>query len=253
MFKTKAGLELPGISSNDLQKIRTALLEEIGLTYPQLTEAASYSMAMVVRFALGLSAAGGKVACIFDDTLTGWIALATTRHLMNAGSNAELIFIGDAEHPSPDLELQIAPFNAVGQSLTVWTSPDQNSAIASILETCHNSLCGYYKLGVAVTPFEQQINEMLNELTTPIYTIEAPPGIDADTGKSQGSPLYASCTLSLGAPLIGLAGSDYVGRHYVCDLSIPPGLYRTAGMDLSPIFADQPVQQIFANQAEESN
>lgn len=245
MFQTKTGIQIPGISSADLLRLRGALVSELGITMPQIVEAASYSMAMVVRFALGLSAMDGKVACIFDDTLTGWITLATVRHLINAGSSAELIFIGDEKTPSPDLELQVAPLNAMGQSMTVWRNSSENEAISALLGTCHNSLCGYFELGRPIKPFEKEINELLNELATPIYAIECPPGVDSDTGKSQGSPLYASCTLSLGAPLQGLGKkSDYVGRHYLCDISLTKTLYQTADMDLCPVFAEQPVQQI---------
>ncbi len=252
MFQTKAGIQIPGIPSADLLALRTELLQEYGITTTQLVEACSYSMAMVVRFALGLSAFGGRVACIFDDTLTGLISVATVRHLINAGSEAELVFIGDIEKASTDLELQLKPLEKMEQSLTLWNSPDDNHHITTILQSCHNSLCGYYKLGQTPTTFEYNVNELLNDLTTPIYAIESPPGVDPDTGKRHGSALYASCTMSLGAPLMGLFnGSDYVGRHYVCDTSITRALYGKVGMDLCEVFADQPVQQIFPVKTEE--
>ncbi len=245
MFQTKAGLQIPGISSKDLLALRSTLQEDYGLTLAQIVEACSYSMAMVVRFALGLSASGGRVACVFDDTLTGLIGIATVRHLINGGGEAELIFIGDIETASPDLELQLRPLDRMGQSLTLWKSVDDNHHIASILQSCHNSLCGYYELGRTPSPFENNINELFNELTTPIYAIESPPGLDPDTGKRNGSALYASCTMSLGAPLQGLlVGSENVGRHYVCDISFTKELYEKVGMDLREVFADQPVQQI---------
>lgn len=252
VFQTKAGVQIPGISSADLLKLRSDLLTEVGINTTQIVEAASYSMAMVVRFALGLSAAGGRVSCIFEDTLSGWITLATVRHLLNGGGEAELIFIGDLEKASPDLEQQLNPLDKMGQVVTLWNNPDDNGHITSIIGSCHNCLCGYYELGRPIRPFEKNINELLNEMNTPIYTVEAPPGMDPDTGKSQGSPLYASCTLSLGAPLSGLVtGSDYAGRHYVCDISLTKDLYAKVGMDFAPVFSDQPVQQITPIKPEE--
>lgn len=246
MFKTKTGISLPGASPEQLLEMRKRLIEEFGFTYPQLVEAASYSMAMVVRFALGLSAEGGRVACIFEDSLTGWISLATVRHLLNAGSEAELIYIGSQERVSDQLNLQLGPLGKMGCSVTVWTKAEENETIADLLSGCHNSLCGYYDISRAITPFEKNINEVLNELSTPIYTIEGPPGIDPLTGQSQGSPLYASCTMSLGAPLTGfITGNDYLGRHYLCDISLTKELYKVIDSDFSIVFADQPVQEIF--------
>lgn len=245
MFKTKSGITFPGIQPSQLVEIRKQLVESYEYSYPQLVEAASYSMAMVVRFALGLSAEGGRVACIFNDTLTGWVTLATVRHLINAGSQADLIYIGSQETTTDQLNLQLAPLGKMGCSVTLWSNEQESEAIADILSNCHNSLCGYYDLTRPISVFERSINDLLNELNTPIYTVEAPPGIDPETGKSQGSPLYASCTLSLGAPLAGLVGGqDYIGRHYLCDISIPKELYAVAGLDLSQVFSDQPVQQI---------
>jgi hypothetical protein len=52
--------------------------------------------------------------------------------------------------------------------------------------------------------------------------------------------------LSLGAPLKGLnPGKNYVGRHYLCDISFSHAIYQKHGGDLSGFFSDQPVIQIY--------
>jgi hypothetical protein len=87
---------------------------------------------------------------------------------------------------------------------------------------------------------------VLNEGRTPVHAVELPGGIDPNSGKALGTSLFASSTLSLGAPLAGLsAGRDRVGRHYVCDVSLSKDLFDRAGVPWSPIFAEQPVVQIF--------
>jgi hypothetical protein len=61
-----------------------------------------------------------------------------------------------------------------------------------------------------------------------------------------GTGLFASSTLSLGLPLAGLSGGrDRVGRHYVCDVSFSKEIFARAGVAWTPLFAEQPVVQIF--------
>lgn len=249
MFTSKSGIKIPPVQSADLKALRERLVSEYGISWVQIVEASSYSMAMVVRYALGLSAEGGKVACIFDDCLSGWVSLATVRHLVNAGAQTELIFIGDADTASEELKHQLAPLDKMGQSVTLWRDLDDAEAISGILSTCHNSLCGYFDIGRTPNAFHKAINDLLNDMSTPIYAIECPPGVDPDTGKSLGSPLFASCTMALGAPLVGLVeGFDYVGRYYVCDISLTQELWSgSISGDVSgyhKLFAEQPVQQL---------
>ena len=90
--------------------------------------------------------------------------------------------------------------------------------------------------------------KVLNECQTPVHSVDAPLGINVDSGAPGADPLYSSSTLSLGVPFVGLAdGNEYVGRHYVCDISATRALYtQDSGDDLGWLFAEQPVTQIVA-------
>jgi NAD(P)H-hydrate repair Nnr-like enzyme with NAD(P)H-hydrate epimerase domain len=245
MFKTKAGIEVPTLSTAQVASLRAATEATYGILPLQVTEACAFSFAMVVRYALGLSAEGAKTACIVGDSLAGWICLATARHLINSGAEVELIYVGSLENPSEQLERQLNILGGYNASLTVWDSIQEQAAIETILGTCHNSLHGLAKLGEPADAFGKQINEMLNELSTPIYAVDFPLSVDTDSGASQGSPLYASATLCPGVPLQGLhAAEEYTGRLYVCDALIPRPLYQEYGVDFANVFSEQPVQQL---------
>ena len=250
-FATKAGLPLNGVNLATINKLRAALQDEYGVTMPQVCEAASYSMAMVVRFALGLSASGGMTCGIVRDCLSGWVVAATLRHLVNAGADAQVILIPEGAH-SPNLTLQLKPLEAMGLPIYDWTpSPDQEDLI-SVIQSCHNTLVGLFDpLLPDWKPDLAPLISVLNEVPTPNHSVELPYGIDPDSGKANSTPLFSSSTLSLGAPLKGLvAGNEYAGRHYVCDISITKALYLSAGQDLCPLFSDQPVVQILKPEVE---
>ena len=239
-FETKTGLKFLGATSAQLTGLHRSLFEEFGLLPVQAVEAASYSMAMVARYALGLSAQGGEVACIVSDSLPGWIALATMRHLANAGATGQIFVIGPARSDSFLLQKELLA--KMSLKFADWQLGTVNEKV-EYLSQCHNVI-----YGISDTPTEitLALNSALNELRTPIHCVMLPTGIDPDTGKTSSGALFASSTLSLGAPLVGLFyGHENAGRHYICDISLTTNLYRQNGCpDLTPLFSEQPVMQI---------
>ena len=250
-FRTDSGTPVPGASSQQLAQIRAALHSDYGVLPCQIAEAASYSMAMVVRYALGLSAAGGEVCGLITDSLSGWIALATLRHLATSGARPVAVLIGDGG--SDDLERQLIPLLKMGVAVSRVDNPGDIELLNDIVAQSHNVLCGLYQPGLGLGSDLKRIVDILNELSTPIHAIELPLGVDPDSGKVLAGPLFASSTLSIGLPLNGLfAGREYAGRHYLCDSSLPEQLLSEHALQMPILFAEQPVIRIHAAVTEES-
>ncbi len=255
IFRNKGGIKFPSFDPEILERCKTKLWE-IGVTPEQVCEAASYSMAMVVRYALGLTGQDSRVAVLACDTLSGWVALATARHLINSGATAEIIVPPAGVKLSSHFERQLKPLRTMRASfhdVSALTSsePLQAELLQQIVSSCHNLIWGTF--GAENQDWVPTFVERLNDLSTPVHCIECPPGIDPSSGKKLPEPLYASSTLSLGAPLSGLFnGSDCAGRHYLCDVSFTSEIYSDAGFDLSPLFAEQPVVQIFPEKEDNS-
>lgn len=239
-FKTKTNIAFPGITPDTRRKMH-GLIRELGITEGQIVEAASYSMAMVVRYALGLSATGGRVCAFVGNSLAGRVALATLRHLVNAGAEGIVLTVSESGDVIHD-ELKV--LQKMGVPLEMCRDAGGGSSTQKIIESSHNVICGLFE-GISDTTFASAIVTLLNELSTPVHTVEAPLGVDPFTG-TRDNPLFASSTLSLGAPLIGLsAGAECVGRHYLCDISATTAIYKESGSaDLTSLFAEQPVLQI---------
>lgn len=209
-------------------------------------------MAMVVRFALGLSASGGKVCSVAKDNLAGYVALATIRHLVNAGAESQVLLLLDDGGASPELTRQVTALEKLGVFLPDPGNAQEMDGFTEFLKSSHNIIFGLHSPGAPVDEFVTAVSELLNEERTPVHCIEAPPGLNVDDGTALPGALYASSTLSLGAPLQGLSkGKDFVGRHYVCDISFSRALYTKHGSDLTGLFSDQPVIQIFPTASEE--
>lgn len=246
MFRTERGLAVPGVGSAGLSAMRESLFRDYAVVPAQICEAVSYSHAMVVRFALGLSASGGNVCAIVRDSLCGWCALAVCRHLVNSGASATVIKVPEGGKPSDEMSRQLAALSRMKVPLDEWRNEDDSDRLASTLLEHHNVICGLFALGEREPSIFEAICEVLNDIKTPVHTLEAPLGVDPDTGRHASYALYASSTLSLGAPLGGLdAGRDFVGRHYLCDTSFTSEIYGAQGLDYSSVFSEQPVIRIF--------
>lgn len=253
IFRTKSDFRLPAFSCAQLAALHQAL-PALGIEPAQIVEAASYSLAMVVRYALGLSAEGGQVGAIVSDCLAGAVALATIRHLANSGAVAQIILLGDERTFKSPARKQLEISAKMQTATCGWRNEAANRPrLGSLLESCHNIICGFSDpLNPDAPSADSTLIEMLNEASTPLHCIECPYGIDPDDGRPSPQALFCSSTLSLGAPLKGLYnGSEYAGRHYLCDISITPAMYESCGVNLAGLFAEQPVLQIYPLKPEE--
>jgi len=201
-------------------------------------------MAMVVRYALGLSAAGGEVTLVVGDTISGQIALATARHLVHGGALTHIFVLSASPDLSPDFEKQKLALEALGMASSLHPPAGIPEDMEEAVSRSHNVICGLS--GVPVEGLGDLL-DLLNDSPTPVHTVESPIGIDLTTGTVKGTPLFASSTLSLGVPLSGLkTGKDLVGRHYIADISLPSSLLAEYGIPFPTLFSEQPVQQILS-------
>ncbi len=247
LFKDKKGNTFGGISYENFQNIIKEFQEKYFISTEQIIEASSFSMAMVIRSHLGLSAEGGVIGAVVKDNLAGQIALATARRLYNAGTTSNIIIPQkDLGNISKEFEHQAEAVCALGLELTTILPEENENNLNDLFSHCDNVLMGVFDNSANDDISLRTLSNILNELSTPIHSILSPYGISPDTGEKVSVPIYSSSTLSLGIPLLGLFnGNDFVGRHYVCEISIPKEISLSVANIPETLFSEQPVCQIF--------
>jgi NAD(P)H-hydrate epimerase len=78
----------------------------------------------------------------------------------------------------------------------------------------------------------------------PILALDLPSGLHPDTGEIYDPSIRALATLTLALPKRGLlvpTAKPYVGRLWVGDIGVPPGLYGRVGLRVGPLFSRSPV------------
>ncbi len=254
LIKTKSGEPVPTCSLKQLQDLQAWQHEHITVSESRIVEAASFSFAMVIRYALGLTAAGGTIGALVRDSRAGHVVVATLRHLLNAGAaGVQIVVINEPGTDRPDgigqskeMAEQLLMAGKLGANIFDYEPSGNNEDFEQLLKGCHNLLVGTFspeRLASDATILP--LIEVLNEFPTPGHCIDMPFGVDPDTGLAGPGAMFASSTLSLGIPLSGcLVGSDHLGRHYAADCGFALEQYRELGYTGPSLFADQPVVQL---------
>ena len=248
-FLTNSGQSVAAISATQLLQMRSKVKSELPISDLQIAELAAFSMAMVVRYALGLSAAGGQVAAIVADCLPGWVALATARHLANNGTAVTIIEQGQDQGHSSTYKTLLSAATCSCCDFHQYDSGKALGRLMSALDSYHNLILGCVAIEtsdyIALNQLTLDLVEAINDHRVPVHAIELSLGINPSDGSRSAAALYAASTLSLGAPISALYDArDYIGRHYLCDISLPWSLYQQHQITSAPLFPEQPVIQL---------
>ena len=80
-------------------------------------------------------------------------------------------------------------------------------------------------LNAAVDGWLRSVIEFVNQLNRPVFAVDIPSGLNADTGQPCGASIRARVTATFAFPKIGhvvFPGAEYTGQLEVVDIGIPP-------------------------------
>lgn len=243
-FLTREGEPVPECSWVDWCALMARGQEQDDISPLQAVETAGFSMAMVLRFALGHTASGGVLSVFAADSFFGWTAVAAARHLLNAGCELRVLLPQFTTDFSPLFTQLLTPLDQRGATLYGWSSPEWGE-IHGVVESSHAVLCGLADAQRVIAPFHNSFAIQMNESRVPVHCVGAPLGLSPEVTPGVGEKLFASSTLSIGVPLASLKnGSDMIGRHYLCDAGWSSNDYAQLGFTGRPFFCEQPVIQL---------
>lgn len=109
-----------------------------------------------------------------------------------------------------------------------------------------DALIGYGLRGAPHGNTALWINQA-NQSTTPILALDVPSGLDADSGLALGACIKADTTLTLALPKVGMlkdGASEFVGKLYVGDISVSPGLLKEMGVKGKGLFFSSSIMRV---------
>lgn len=198
-------------------------MDVMGLKSLALMETASSKIAEYVMKHYPLS---HKISVLCGVGNNGADGICASRMLLGEGYQPHVYIVGNLEKASWEFLYQLCHFQQAGGAVTMYrpnTLPDDDILIDAIFGIgLHREIAGDYRL------FIEEANRRSHGF---VLAIDAPSGINTDTGELMGYGIKADVTITFGRNKTGLvcgAGQELAGRVLVEDIGIPDEAYIAA-------------------------
>lgn len=198
-------------------------MDVMGLKSLTLMETASSKIAEYVMKHFPLL---HKISVLCGVGNNGADGVCASRILLREGYQPHVYIVGSLEKASWEFLYQLCHFQQAGGAVTMYrpnTLPDDDILIDGIFGIgLHREIAGDYRL------FIEEANRRRHGF---VLAIDAPSGINTDTGALMGCGIKADVTITFGRNKTGLvrgAGRELAGRVLVEDIGIPDEAYIAA-------------------------
>ncbi len=214
------------ITGTVAKKADLIAMQEMGFKSLDLMETASSKVAIYINRHYTY-ARDSRILVLAGVGNNGADAVAVARMLLETGYDPVVYVIGKLEKASWEFLYQMVCYKQLlGRSFFYREGdelPDSDICIDGIFGIgLHRRIEGTYKT------FIDEVNRHHHGIT---IAIDAPSGINTDTGELMGTGIKADVTITFGRNKTGLTngnGADYSGTVYVEDIGIPDEAYLMA-------------------------
>lgn len=242
--------KIPSISTEQMRKVDDLMINKYGIELIQMMENAGTNLAEFAITMMGnvVDRQNSKnivVACGLGNNGGGGMVAA--RHLSNRGYNVTVVLTG------AETKLKSIPSKQwnILKKLPITMIMANSSDYLGVFKTADiiiDAVIGYGMKGDIRGVPANIIHEILNSQNPNVLSLDAPSGLNTATGYfSEGSCIRAYATMTLALPKTGLVqdnAKECVGRLYVADISVPPVLYQSIGINYQSIFNESSLIKI---------
>lgn len=211
----------PSIDAETMLEVDQLMVENYGISLPQMMENAGRALATVARDRyFGGNPAGRQVAVLVGPGGNGGGALTAARRLSSWGALVSIVLAQapDRMTPVPGLQLAILKKMELRPVVEPGLMPDL------ILD----GLVGYSLRGAPCGRVAELIG-WANTIAAPVLSLDVPTGFNAASGVLCAPWIRADATVTLALPKRGMeevAARGAIGALYLADISVPPLLYE---------------------------
>lgn len=219
---------IPVLSSAQARAFDRFLGERCAVPSLLLMENAGRAAADIVH--QRLSKRGGvrqRVLCVCGPGNNGGDGLVVARQLLRRGYRPVVVLFGRAGQAAADARANLLALRGVGgQVHEVDAAADGSAAIAACAgdaDVIIDALLGTGLSRELEGPLCGAV-EAMNASGLPIFALDVPSGLNADTGAVHGAAVRAQVTITFGHPKTGLltsAAVDLAGELVLADLGVP--------------------------------
>ncbi len=228
----------PFVTTNQMAEVDRAMIEDYGISLPQMMENAGRNLAHLARdrFFDG-DPRGMRTVVLAGTGGNGGGALVAARRLHNWGADVRVLLSADRA------ALSSVPSNQLGvlEAMGVPHGGPEELCDGPVVDLIIEGIIGYSLAG-APRGGAATLIRWANRQNAPILSLDVPSGMDPNTGETYEPAIRAAATMTLALPKTGLAteaARDAVGELYLADIGVPPSLYTAPSLNLrvGPLFA----------------
>lgn len=229
---------IPAVTTEQMIEIDRLMIEDYKIGLIQMMENAGRNLANLTVQLLGKSPLGRSICVLSGRGNNGGGGMVAARHLLNRGADVHIIRMAGELNDVPALQWNI--LNEMG----VRNEPYYVLSQADIII---DALIGYGLHGKPQLMVAAWIEKM-NKSGKPILALDAPSGLDTNSGNMSKDTVRAKATMTLALPKVGLMEEKArlnVGSLYLADIGVPPSLYRTLGLEVGFIFSENSILKLW--------
>jgi len=201
--------------------------EYFGLSLLQLMETAGHNIAVEIASRFPREQ---KIAVFCGLGGNGGDGFVAARHLAAMGFKVTVILAGKSKEVTHSAALQnLCALKSLRENITIHEVTDSSAIPEVDAEIIIDALLGTGTKG-KLKPPTLQLVEYINSLNAFKIAVDAPTGIDSDTGEVLGAAVKANVTVTFHKAKAGLENAKkYVGDLIVKDIGLPKELESYAG------------------------
>ncbi len=224
----KYGKSLPAITTEQMIEVDRLMIEEYRIELIQMMENAGRCLAIVARERFLQPQSAAHVLVLAGTGGNGGGAMVCARRLSSWGHHV-VVWVSSRSKMTaiPAHQLDIL------ERMNITVSEEQPTIEG--VDLVIDGIIGYSVQGDPRGKAQEMI-EYANESVAPVLSLDTPSGLDLTTGTIHNPTIKAAATLTLALPKKGLLLQDareVVGDLFLGDISVPPSLYHSMGIDLA--------------------
>ncbi|HWR39387.1 MAG TPA: NAD(P)H-hydrate dehydratase [Patescibacteria group bacterium] len=213
------------VTAAQMRGIDHQAIHQYGIPGVVLMETAGNAVAR--RIVEVLSTAADKKICVFAGKgNNGGDGYVIARFLQSQGARVKVFLVGSRQEVSGDARVNLDVIERMGMEIceikdtTKW---DIIGVAVSFADCLVDALLGTGFNGELQGVMLKTV-ELINRSGKPVFAVDIPSGVHADTGQIGGSAIKATYTVSLGMLKPGILlypGAEYAGEVTLAELGIP--------------------------------
>lgn len=214
------------ISGTTAKKADLIAMQEMGLSSLGLMETASSRIADYIKQKYA-DQKGSRILILSGVGNNGADGVAVARMLLEDGFDPEVRIAGKLEKASWEFLFQAVVYQQLDGLFSLYQPGD----VLPDADICVDGIFGIGLHRAVAGDFKSFIDEVNHHQYGEVIAIDAPSGIDTDTGELMGAGIRADVTITFGRNKTGLvtgAGKDYSGQIIIEDIGIPDAAYEKA-------------------------